>query len=197
MPYICLKTQNRSLGVHTLLPVRKEDMQQIRIWRNEQIMVLRQKNFISAEEQENYFTNTVEPGFTLPHPQNILFSFLEEEALIGYGALVHIDWKRRSAEISFLIETKRIGKDDEVPRALSQLVHLLLQAAFHDLQLNKITAEVYDWGMQRRTALEEAGFQFTHKTENTKVINGKAVGSLHYSLKRSKGLKVLNDFPAS
>jgi hypothetical protein len=49
--------------------------------------------------------------FQLQKPNQILFSFLEENKCIGYGGLVHINWNDINGEISFIIDTK-LEKND-------------------------------------------------------------------------------------
>ena len=43
----------------------------------------------------------VKKQFKEKQPNQLLFSFIENNLLIGYGGLVHIDWTNKNAEISF------------------------------------------------------------------------------------------------
>lgn len=149
--YLCLKNQQYSSGAYTILPVKEEDMEQIRQWRNEQMSILRQKTTLSKEQQELYFTAEVLPSFNLDQPLNILFSFFKDSLLIGYGGLVHLNWKENSGEISFLL-----GSPNSHEVAI--LIQLLLEVAFQDLKLETVTAEVYDGAEERKQALEQAQF---------------------------------------
>ena len=107
MTYLCLKRQTVKKDNYLLTAIRKEDIQKIRKWRNEQMDILRQDKPISYEDQEIYYLKSLVPNFSEKHPENILLSFLEDNKLIGYGGLVHINWETNSAEVSFLLETKR------------------------------------------------------------------------------------------
>src|SRR5690349_3615317 len=89
------------------LPIRDEDKYAIMTWRNEQIDILRQEEPLTRERQERYFANIVDPLFDSDQPDQLLFSVFFDNVLIGYGGLVHINWKSRNGEISFINSTDR------------------------------------------------------------------------------------------
>ena len=105
--YKCLTKNTFKSGVYSLIPLRDEDKYAIMQWRNEQIDILRQKQLLTKEQQEKYFASVINELFNQEKPQQLLFSFLKDDVLIGYGGLVHIDWESKNGEISFLTETKR------------------------------------------------------------------------------------------
>ena len=74
-------------------------------WRNEQIYHLRQSELLTEESQERYFQDIVSKLFNQKEPDQLLFSFLKNDKIIGYGGLVHINWTDRNAEISFIMDT--------------------------------------------------------------------------------------------
>ena len=59
MNYKCLKQQVYTDGTYSIVPIRYEDRWGIMKWRNEQIYHLRQAKPLTAEDQENYFSNVV------------------------------------------------------------------------------------------------------------------------------------------
>ena len=63
-------------------------------WRNEQIIHLRQKKLLTKSDQDNYFNNVLRKTFDEMLPNQILFSFYHKDKFVGYGGLVHIDWKK-------------------------------------------------------------------------------------------------------
>ena len=75
-------------------------------WRNEQIFHLRQSKVLFSKDQNLYFNEIVYKLFFENYPKQILFSLLENNSLVAYGGLVHINWKNKTAEISFLTDTK-------------------------------------------------------------------------------------------
>ena len=58
--YHCLQKQRYAIGDYILIPIRKEDIQSIKDWRNEQIDVLRQKKPLTEHDQINYYENKIE-----------------------------------------------------------------------------------------------------------------------------------------
>ena len=54
--------------------VDKTQIEQIRVWRNKQISVLRQDTLISKEEQIEYFERFVFPEYSSKEPKQILLS---------------------------------------------------------------------------------------------------------------------------
>ena len=92
-------------GEYSLVPIRYEDRYEILRWRNDQINILRQTKPITPQEQDEYFNSAVANLFKIDSPPQLLWSLLKSNILIGYGGLVHIDWKSKNAEISFLTET--------------------------------------------------------------------------------------------
>lgn len=129
-------------------PVRREDREAIRVWRNGQIKVLRQTAPITEEQQTAYFDRVVLPDLAADRPRQILFSIFEgegfdEAARIGYGGLVHISWEDRRAEVSFLLATHLAGTPDETGRYLPAFHAAMRQVAFEDLRFVKLTLETW------------------------------------------------------
>jgi hypothetical protein len=100
MEYSILKSKKYLSKNLELVVIRKEDIQKIRKWRNEQREVLRQDKILTKKEQEDYFNTMIITTFEKKNPEMILFSFLSKNKCIGYGGLVHINWKARRGEIS-------------------------------------------------------------------------------------------------
>jgi len=105
--YKCLNNNHFAKGKYALVTIRDEDRYAILNWRNTQIDILRQQAPLTKDQQDHYFKTTVASLFEEEKPKQILFSFLLNDKLIGYGGLVHIDWENKTAEISFLTETER------------------------------------------------------------------------------------------
>lgn len=104
--YKVLNNNKLTSGVYCVLPVRFEDQSVIMQWRNDQINILRQKSLLTAEQQAQYFSNVLSKQFDEIQPNQLIFSFFKSKEHIGYGGLVHIDWKSKNAEISFLLSTE-------------------------------------------------------------------------------------------
>src|SRR5688500_5529740 len=136
--YKCLQADKWVESTYHICAIRDEDKELIRIWRNEQIDILRQSNVISKDVQENYFKNVVTQLFEVENPQQLLFSFFENNKFIGYGGLVHIDWKSKNAEISFLVETERNNKFQIFKRDMTAFLKLIFTVAFEELHFHKL-----------------------------------------------------------
>ncbi|MFC7668495.1 hypothetical protein ACFQT0_14770 [Hymenobacter humi] len=64
---------------YRLIPIRYEDREPIRAWRNAQLEVLRQAEPLTAEQQDAYFQRVVLPLFEQEKPGQLLFSLLHHD----------------------------------------------------------------------------------------------------------------------
>ena len=106
--YKCLKEKKYVKNNIFIQAISPKDIEMIRSWRNKQIEILRQNKKISKKNQLDYFKNHVWKIMSKKHPEQILFSILENKILLGYGGLTNISWKNKRAEISFLLDTKLV-----------------------------------------------------------------------------------------
>jgi len=169
--YKCLHTHQFSESNYSLVPIRDEDKYDILNWRNAQIKILRQQAPLTKEQQDIYFKTTVAQLFEETNPGQLLFSFLEKGELIGYGGLVHIDWKNKSAEISFLTETSR---NDSKEIFIGDWVNYLslIKKVAKKLNFNSIFTYAYDVRPNLYTSLEKAGFTETKRIKGGIEIDG-------------------------
>ena len=181
--YKCLPYQEFANGNYKLVPIREEDKYFIMQLRNEQIEILRQQEFLSKEKQDVYFKNVVENLFGQERPSQLLFSFLENERLIGYGGLVHIDWESKNGEISFLTETQRSNNEPIFKEDFRNYLTVIASIAFEFLQFIKLTTTVYEI-KERITYLnviEEFGFVREAELRKQILIKGSLNKVLIYS----------------
>jgi RimJ/RimL family protein N-acetyltransferase len=143
-------------GRYQLRPIHWDDRDAIRGWRNAQIDVLRQHKPLSASDQDNYFSNTVLPQLSQEQPDQILFAFLEDSKLVGYGGFVHIVWPDHAAEVSFLTNTNR-SEQHIFSQDWSEYLNLLVQLA-EEIGLNRLTTETYSIRPKLIEILENFGF---------------------------------------
>src|SRR5690554_6293407 len=102
-------TEPLSLGSYRIRTLAKEDMEDIRVWRNAQLSVLRQNRPLTEEEQQVYFREKVRPTLGKARPPHILVALDLNGERIGYGGLVHIDWEVPRGEVSFLVNPVRVA----------------------------------------------------------------------------------------
>ncbi|MBA2369553.1 MAG: GNAT family N-acetyltransferase [Candidatus Protochlamydia sp.] len=143
---------------YQMTAIREKDMEDIRVWRNAQIEVLRQKTSISEESQKIYFSNAVIPTFSQKEPQQMLFSFLFQEDCIGYGGLTNIDWEAKRAEVSFLVDPKRINPL-QYAKDYQQFLSLLCFIAFNELKFHRLFTETFAFRKEHQKILEDFGFK--------------------------------------
>jgi RimJ/RimL family protein N-acetyltransferase len=179
MNYKCLKNKNFHFNKFKLEPIRVEDIENIRNWRNSQLDVLRQDKIITEEEQIKYFNDHIWPETIKNEPRQILFSYFRNDDLIGYGGLVHISWKDLRAEISFLINPDNLS-DEDYYLFFSSYLTLIKSVAFDDLKFNRLFTETFDIRKFHISILESNGFKREGILKEHVIINGKYVDSIFH-----------------
>jgi RimJ/RimL family protein N-acetyltransferase len=172
MAYKVLHTKFFSSKNFKIIPIRDDDKFVIMKWRNEQIEILRQATVLTEHMQSEYFKNVVSKDFYSESPKQILFSFLLNEKLIGYGGLVHISWEDKRSEVSFLLETSRNQNVEQFKTEYGIFLNLIKQAAFQELKLNKLTTEAFDLRPYLIETLEKNGFVLEGRLKSHNLING-------------------------
>jgi RimJ/RimL family protein N-acetyltransferase len=164
---------------YQLRPIHWDDRDAIRQWRNAQIDVLRQINPLSASEQDDYFSNIVQPQLTQEQPAQILLAFLEDSQLVGYGGFVHIVWSDQRAEVSFLTDIKR-SEQNVFSEDWSEYLNLLVQLA-QKVGFNKLTTETFSIRPELIEILENFGFTQDGHLRDHHLINGSPVDSFAHA----------------
>lgn len=177
--YKCLAKQIYTLENFSLVPIRREDRFKIMEWRNSQIYHLRQETPLTLEAQDKYFREIVEKLFTLPNPNQILFSYLKENICIGYGGLVHIDWNNLTAELSFIMDTQLENKEFNIH--WDNFLKMIEQVAFENLTLRKIYTYAFDLRPKLYKVLEENSFIREALLKEHVVFNGKYINVIIHS----------------
>ncbi len=153
------KILNQSLvetGSYKISPLRYQDRYKIMKWRNEQMYHLRQNELLTKSNQDKYFKEIVLKTFDQDNPDQILFSYLEQDNCIGYGGLVHINWTDKNAEISFIMETKL--ENDFFSFHWNCFLKMIQRVAFQDLQLHKVFIYAFDVRPHLYDAIKTSGF---------------------------------------
>lgn len=178
MNYACLNTQTFTDHSYQIIPLRPQDIFLIKHWRNEQIDILRQDVPLTDEMQKKYFENVIQPAFAQNHPNQILFSFLKDGQLIGYGGIVHIEWKTKQGEVSFLVDPQRIKNPAVYEMDFSSFLKLIKIVAFKDLHFKRLYTETYAIRTQHLSILEKAGFIEERRLKHWVKIQEKSVDAL-------------------
>ena len=188
--YKYLKKNIFESNKYKLLPIRSDDIFKIKDWRNQQLDILRQKKILTNEDQEKYYKKIILPSFSEKKPHLILFSFLLNNQLIGYGGFVHISWKDNRAEISFLLDTKRVKNEEIYENDFNTFLKMIKIIAFNEIGFNRIYSETFYIRPQHISILEKNGFELEGRLRQHVLISENYVDSLlHGFLKEKYDLK--------
>ena len=143
---------------YQIVPIRYKDRLNIMKWRNEQMYHLRQSELLTEESQERYFQDIVSKLFNQKEPDQLLFSFLKNDKIIGYGGLVHINWTDRNAEISFIMDTNLEKNYFEI--LWSNFLKLIEQVAFTYLDFEYTFTYAFDLRKKLYPVLEKSNYLY-------------------------------------
>jgi RimJ/RimL family protein N-acetyltransferase len=177
--YKALQIQKIVLENYSIVPIRFQDRYLIMKWRNEQMFHLRQEKLLTNELQDLYFNNILSKNFEQENPEQILFSYLKFNECIGYGGLVHINWKDRNAEISFIMQTELEYEKFEFH--WKNFLTMINLVAMKELNLIKIYTYAYDLRPLLYNVLEDNGYKLEARLRKHKFIGNKFVDVLIHS----------------
>jgi len=179
MRYKNLSIQEKHLGEYALVPIRMNDQCLIRKWRNEQMYHLRQQEPLTEENQRIYFDTVVASLFTSEHPSQFLFSYVQAGDCIGYGGLVHINYEKQSAELSFIMATEL--EETQFAMHWSNFLKLIQPIAFQGLGLQRIFTYAYDLRPHLYPILENHGFYRERTLPNVLIEDEKSISAIVHS----------------
>ncbi|MFK7796375.1 MAG: GNAT family N-acetyltransferase [Aureispira sp.] len=183
--YNCLSKQEFYKRTYKIVPLRYEDVFLIKKWRNEQVDILRQKKLLTDEDQQRYYEQVINPLFEQEQPTQLLFSYLKQDQLIGYGGLVYVNWMDKRAEVSFLLNTTLTKNQQTYQQLHLEYLELIKQLTFEELGFNRIFTETFDIRPEHIANLEAAGFVEEGRMKEHIWINNTFVDSiLHGYLKK-------------
>ena len=175
--YACFKQQRISYQGYTIRTVQLGDIEYIRLWRNAQMGVLRQKKEISPLEQLNYYEQHVWPTMDDKQPLNLLLAYLLDDQLIGYGGLVHIDWENQRAEVSFLLNPARTHDPDSYSDDFFAFLKIIKTLAFDDLNMQRLFTETFSTRRHHIRVLEAADFRLEGVLRRHVILDGRPADS--------------------
>lgn len=177
--YKCLSKQVYKLNEYQIVPIREQDRYNIMQWRNEQIYHLRQSKLLDMVSQDKYFENVISKLFEIENPNQILFSYLENEYCIGYGGLVHINWVDKNAEISFIMNTNL--ENQYFHKHWKIYLLLIEELAFKILHFHKIFVYAFDLRVKLYEVLEDASYYKEATLKEHTFFNNKFIDVIIYS----------------
>lgn len=176
--YKVLHKQKFTNGNFSIVPIRFEDRLDILNWRNEQIYHLRQDRLLTVKEQDNYFNSVVAKLYEQDKPNQILFSYLENDVCIGYGGLVHINWIDKNAEISFVMNTAL--EETQFEFHWTTYLKILDQVAM-ELNFHKLYVYAFDLRSYLYSVLEKNQFFHDATLKQHCFFNGEFIDVVIYS----------------
>lgn len=186
MKYVAINKNEFNVGNYFIVPIRQDDMENIRKWRNAQMNVLRQPVKISQEDQVFYFETKIKPSFKDIETEQLLFSFLHKNLLIGYGGLVNLSWNDKRAEMSFLLDDKRAKNDILYKNDMTNFISLIKMVVFEELKFNRLFTETYDFRLKHISILEENGFIKEGELRKHIIDFGKSYNSIIHGILKSE-----------
>jgi len=110
------------------------DMNQIRLWRNEQLSILRTSYGLTQQSQLEFYNNKISN-----RDSNCRFWAVisGDKSLCGMVGLENIQWDNRIAEISLIT-------DPDKANLIPNILKTLLEIAFDHINLVSVFSEVYE-----------------------------------------------------
>ncbi len=172
----------KNLGMYSLRCLQDHDIEPIRLWRNEQMTVLRQREKLTNEQQNNYFATCVWPSMVKMNPEQILFALEKNQQFIGYGGLVHISWPDKRAEISFLVAPERAKDPSIYEEDMLHFFAMIKQAGFTELGFEKLYTETYSSRVEHIKLLEKSGMVLEACLKKHVLIGANRLDSLIHAV---------------
>ena len=162
-----------------LTAIEEEDLEQLRNWRNlpDYRKHFREYREISRTMQKNWFENIVNGDNS-----TIMFAIRMSDTgeLAGCCGLCYINWVHRHSDLSLYIGKDESYIDNE--GIAEESCKLLFDYGFHELGLNKIWTELYEFDHKKIDLYKKFGFQEDGFLRKQYFYEGKWWGSYILSL---------------
>ena len=154
----------------------REDVEQVRLWRNINLAPWRTPHPLTKEMQESFYNNVV-----CNRDSNHRYWSIYDKGLIGFGGLTNIEWENGLAEGSLILSTGSRGQGYG-----SRAVQLLLDEGFGNMGLKTIYGECYECNPAVefcKKITEQHGGYYT-MIPRRKRWQGQLYDALHFSVWR-------------
>ncbi|MEM2478624.1 MAG: GNAT family protein [Candidatus Pacearchaeota archaeon] len=105
----------------------------------------------------------------------------EKKQIVGTISLVRIDYKNKAAELSYWLGKAYWGKG-----IMKEAIRLILNFGFKKLRLVRIHARVMHPNIRSAKLLEKCGFHFEGRLRKSRLVRGRWIDHLIYSMLRSE-----------
>lgn len=169
-----------------LSPLTKENCEEARQWRNENIAAWRTPFLLTEEMQEDFYRDVV----CNRNPPHRYWAIWDEEStnqLVGMGGVTNIQWENQLTEISLVIRPSFQGMGHG-----QKAVELLLDQAFNYLGLQTVFGECYYTtdAVDFWQGIAEKYNGFTTNLPDRKYWDGEFYSSLYFSIDANDFRKV-------
>jgi len=162
----------------TLRAIEPEDLESLRIWRNQPKLrqFFREFTEISKTEQLKWYETVV-----LSKKNTLMFAIVNKDSntLLGACGLCYIDWLRKSADLSIYIGHEAIYLDKIYA---TDAARLLIEYGFKEIGLHRIWVEVYGHDVQKQDFFQSLGFHQEGNFKDAHWTDGKWVNSIFYGM---------------
>ena len=151
----------------------------IRIWRNEQIGMLRTSFPLTKEMQDDFYEKVICDR----NSNSRFWGLWNKEKFLGMCGIENIQWENRLGEISLLLNPEIITDEN-----LQKSLELVLHEGFNKLNLENIFTEVYECSHIHRFWIESAN-KYNAKLvvlPNRKYWNGKYYDSEYINFNKER-----------
>lgn len=117
--------------------------------RNKQMDVLRQSKPLKNYDQRRWFRRVIKKADGNSKPENVHFMIYilgcpDKIILIGYCGLCHIDYKAKTAEISFLLAPEYENNDNFKEGVFDNYMEFMVDVIAPTLKLDRLWSECYE-----------------------------------------------------
>ena len=155
----------------------KNDVEEVRKWRNSRLETLRTPYFLTQEMQEQFYHDIV----CNRQANSRWWSACHYSGLVGLAGLTNIEWENGLAEISLILDPSEQKKG--YGRAI---VRMVLEQGFGNMGLKTIYGECYECNpaieFWRKVTEEHGGY--CTMIPRRKLWKGKLYDSLHFTIWR-------------
>jgi len=158
-----------------LRAVEKEDLKQLRDWRNEPEIKKFTREYIELSMQ-----NQMQWLESLAKDKNTIMFAVETKKgkLIGCTGLTYIDWKNRGAEVSIYIGEKRYKGRGYGTDTLKTL----MDYGFRELNMHMLFGEIFEYNKANIGLFEKCGFKRDGVLRQRLYRDDKYWNSIFYSI---------------
>lgn len=161
------------MGVRLTCP-SVEDVEQVRLWRNQDLAPYRTAHYITQEQQEQFYYDRVNNRDS----NSRWWSAYNINKLIGFAGLVGIEWENSMAEISMVMAPDMRGQGYG-----KNVLGLLFDEGFGNMGLDTIYGECYECnpavGFWERMVEKHMGYKTI--LPRRKRWQGKLYDSIHFT----------------